>query len=78
MADEKDGEDNTHKRHMDDGSPNGKRSKREWLAYHGTKHTRVGAEFQVATLPVPEKIAKGKEDEEEEESKKEVQPDEAE
>ena len=28
-----------------------KRPKREWLAFHGVKHTRVGADFQVASLP---------------------------
>eukprot|EP00934_Nitzschia_sp_Nitz4_P002446 Nitzschia sp. Nitz4//scaffold73_size107353//14537//14773//NITZ4_004308-RA/size107353-processed-gene-0.180-mRNA-1//-1//CDS//3329557440//2441//frame0 len=32
--------------------PDGKRSKREWLAYHGARHTRVGTDFQVAILPV--------------------------
>ncbi|KAL3916733.1 MAG: hypothetical protein SGARI_007893 [Bacillariaceae sp.] len=28
-----------------------KRAKREWLAFHGVKHTRVGTDFQVAALP---------------------------
>lgn len=63
MADEKDEDPNPHKRHVGiTGSPSGKRSKREWLAYHGTKYTRVGADFQVASLPVPEKIQKGKDE----------------
>ena len=62
MADNKDDDPNPHKRQVGtEGSPNGKRSKREWLAYHGTKHSRVGDEFQVASLPVPEKKEKGKE-----------------
>jgi hypothetical protein len=32
-----------------------KRPKREWLAFHGVKHSRVGAEYQVAVLPSIEK-----------------------
>ena len=31
----------------------GKRSKRDWLAFHGTRHTRVGADYQVTSLPTP-------------------------
>lgn len=31
-----------------------KRPKREWLSFHGIKHTRVGAEFQVTSLPTVE------------------------
>jgi hypothetical protein len=34
-------------------SPAGKRSKREWLAFKGTKHSRVGNDFQVTALPSP-------------------------
>lgn len=45
--------------HHDDTSPTGnaaKRNKREYLAFHGTKHTRVGDDYQVdlSSLPVPE------------------------
>ena len=32
-------------------TPEAKRPKREWLAFHGARHTRVGADFQVASLP---------------------------
>jgi hypothetical protein len=28
-----------------------KRPKRDWLAFHGVKHTRVGAAYQVSALP---------------------------
>jgi hypothetical protein len=31
-----------------------KRQKREWLPFHGNKHTRVGSEYQVTTLPSAE------------------------
>eukprot|EP00526_Cylindrotheca_closterium_P025575 CAMPEP_0113603322 /NCGR_PEP_ID=MMETSP0017_2-20120614/1216_1 /TAXON_ID=2856 /ORGANISM="Cylindrotheca closterium" /LENGTH=74 /DNA_ID=CAMNT_0000511705 /DNA_START=44 /DNA_END=268 /DNA_ORIENTATION=+ /assembly_acc=CAM_ASM_000147 len=59
MADNKDADQNPHKRQVGNtGSPS-KRSKREWLAYHGAKHTRVGDEFQVASLPEPETKEKG-------------------
>ena len=33
------------------GSHSAKREKREWLSFRGTKHTRVGEEYQVAFLP---------------------------
>jgi len=33
--------------------PESKRNKREWLTFHGTRRTRVGAEFQVTVLPTP-------------------------
>jgi hypothetical protein len=37
---------------MDTASfPTGKRSKREWLAYRGSRQTRVGGEYQVTSLP---------------------------
>lgn len=44
-----------HKREQKDltGSPSGKRNKREWLAFHGTKQTRVGNDFQVTLFPTP-------------------------
>lgn len=74
MADSKQYADpNTHKRHQVSimGSPSGKRSKREWLAYHGAKHTRVGEGFQVTILPtLAKKDEKGK-DIEEKDSKNE-------
>lgn len=66
--DSKDADPNPHKRQVGiTGSPSGKRSKKEWLAYHGTKQTRVGDEFQVASLPVPEKDEKGTDSKTEEE-----------
>jgi hypothetical protein len=34
-----------------------KRPKREWLAFHGVKHTRVGSEYQVTILPSEEATA---------------------
>jgi hypothetical protein len=33
--------------------PESKRNKRDWLAFHGTRRTRVGDDFQVAALPTP-------------------------
>lgn len=33
--------------------PESKRNKHEWLAFHGKKQTRVGADFQVTALPTP-------------------------
>jgi hypothetical protein len=36
-----------------DSSSDAKRSKREWLAYRGVRHTRVGTGFQVSALPNP-------------------------
>ena len=35
--------------------PSAKRTKKEWLAFVGTKHTRVGDDFQVLSLPVPDR-----------------------
>lgn len=37
--------------------PDNKRSKTEWLAFHGRRHTRVGKEFQVTALPTPSAAA---------------------
>ena len=34
-------------------SDTSKRNKHEWLAFRGTRHTRVGADFQVTALPIP-------------------------
>mmetsp|Transcript_2919 Transcript_2919/g.6501 ORF Transcript_2919/g.6501 Transcript_2919/m.6501 type:complete len:188 (-) Transcript_2919:3550-4113(-) len=52
----------TNKRTTDDnesGEGTAKRNKREYLAFHGTKHTRVGNDYQVdlSKLPVPEPAA---------------------
>lgn len=48
---------NGHKRdsteHGGQNSPSGKRNKRDWLAFSGVKHTRVGDAFQVTALPTP-------------------------
>ena len=49
-----------HKRTTDDnGDGAAKRNKREYLAFHGTKHTRAGNDYQVdlSKLPVPEPAA---------------------
>ena len=48
--------DNNKRTTADDGYDNAKRNKREYLAFHGTKHTRVGNDYQVdlSKLPVPE------------------------
>jgi hypothetical protein len=35
--------------------PSAKRTKKEWLAFVCTKHTRVGEDFQVLSLPVPDR-----------------------
>ncbi|KAG7369159.1 hypothetical protein IV203_031902 [Nitzschia inconspicua] len=45
---------NNNKSGADDELPP-KRSKREWLAFHGVKHSRVGSDYQVAVLPSIEK-----------------------
>ncbi|KAG7348451.1 hypothetical protein IV203_017156 [Nitzschia inconspicua] len=45
---------NNNKGGADDELPP-KRSKREWLAFHGVKHSRVGSDYQVAVLPSIEK-----------------------
>ena len=37
--------------------PQAKRTKKEWLAFKGAKHTRVGEEFQVSALPQPTGVA---------------------
>ena len=34
-------------------SSSNKRVKREWLAFRGNRHTRVGDDYQVAVLPTP-------------------------
>lgn len=46
---------------------NSKRSKREWMAYNGARHTRVGADYQVAALPTPTATAKSPQQAEKEE-----------
>ena len=33
------------------GNNSAKRGKREWLSYRGSRHSRVGEEYQVASLP---------------------------
>ena len=51
--------DNNKRTTGDNGDGNAKRNKREYLAFHGTKHTRVGNDYQVdlSKLPVPEPAA---------------------
>jgi hypothetical protein len=55
MADDGNHNKHSHERESDEhtSSPSGKRNKREWLAFRGTKHTRVGNDFQVTTFPTP-------------------------
>ena len=36
---------------------NGKRGKKEWLSFRGTRHSRVGEMFQVALLPAVENVS---------------------
>jgi hypothetical protein len=48
-----------------------KRIKREWLAFRGTRQTRVGDEFQVAALPTPVAATAATNDKWKEDSKKE-------
>ena len=60
-------------------SPNSanKRMKREWLAFRGTRHTRVGDDFQVAALPSPGGgEADGSEKKDEDGNDKQVSPEE--
>jgi hypothetical protein len=58
--------------------PESKRKKQDWLAFRGTRRSRVGADYQVTALPTPGQVAtsvplldKQEEDEEEEEEDKE-------
>ena len=36
-----------------DHEPDSKRKKQEWLAFRGTRQSRVGADYQVTALPTP-------------------------
>eukprot|EP00980_Cylindrotheca_fusiformis_P004918 scaffold1049_cov108-Cylindrotheca_fusiformis.AAC.3 len=40
-------------------SPSSKRNKKEWLAFRGSKHTRVGTDFQVTLFPTPPQLQQG-------------------
>jgi len=49
-------EDHSHRNDDDKGDhfsyPNKKRIKKEWLAFWGTKQSRIGEEYQVSNLPL--------------------------